>query len=252
AAVAEAGAAGTVAASWAAPPRTSATPTADGWRVTGEKIFVLDGAHADLLLVSARTADGTAVLLVEGGAVGLVRSPATSLDLTRPQARVTLADCPATLVVAPGAGAEAVRRTRDRGWAFLAAEQGAVVRRLLDDTVAYLGTREQFGRPLAGFQALRHRCADVLVAAEAALSLGREALAVPPEERPLAAATAAAHATTLPAAAWDCLHLHGGIGFTWEHDTHLRVRRAQASVVQFGELAEPWDAVAALTHGEPR
>jgi alkylation response protein AidB-like acyl-CoA dehydrogenase len=223
---------------WTEPlPRTEAVRTGEGWRLTGCKEHVVDGAAAQLLLVSASTEGGSALFAVEAGASGVVVAGVPGVDPTRAQATVELTQVPARLLGTPGDAAPA--RLLDLCWVAAAAESVGVARRCLELAVSHLQTREQFGRPLGGFQALRHRAADMLVRVEAATSTAAyaawaadEAPGELPTVAPLAKAVCADAAF---AVAGDALQLHGGIGFTWEHDLHLYFKRAHAGTQLYGD-----------------
>ena len=192
----------------------------DGWRLTGEWVSVIDGAVADVLVV---VADGT-TFAIEATASGLRRTPAPTMDQTRRQARVMCSNTPARRVDGD------VNRGLDLGRVALAAEAVGGARWCLDATVAYAKTREQFGRPIGSFQALKHRMADMYVAVETAASTAEHAAWVAahqPDQLPLVAAAAKVYCADAYAyVAQETIQLHGGIGFTWEHDAHLHLKRA--------------------------
>ena len=216
----------------------TATPEFGGWVGDGRADFVLDGAGADVILVTA----GGRLFACEAGAHGLVREPRPVLDGTRPQALVTLRQTPLVPIGAPGAAAAVVARVLDVGRAALAAEQVGGSAHALEATVAYVGQRRQFGRPIGSFQAVKHRLADLLVEVEAARSVAAYAAAcVDGASGELAVAASAAQVVcseTFRRAAAEYVQLHGGIGFTWEHPAHLYVRRARADEVLFGTADE--------------
>ena len=226
---------------WAAEDvTTTAVRAPEGWRLTGEKLFVLDGATADLVLVLARH-DGTLSLFaVAGGAVQ--RRPMTTLDPTRKQARLVLDGAPARLVGETGIGAVLLGDLQDRALVSLAAEQVGGAERCLELTVEHARTRVQFGRPIGSFQAVKHRCADVLVdvsGARSAAYYGLWAAAHAPGELPVAARLAGMLCSDAYVfAAGENVHLHGGMGFTWEHPAHLHVRRARSSQLLLGDPVE--------------
>jgi len=211
--------------------RTTAVQSGQGWTLSGVKSFVPDGAAAQLILVAARTADGIGVFAVDGTAAGLARQPLPALDQTRPLARLELDDAPATRIA--GADWTLVRRALDHATALLAAEQVGVAARLLEMSVEYVKVRRQFGRPIGSFQAVKHKCADMLVLVEKARAAAYHAIEAAAEdsaELPIAAALAGAYcgpATT--AVANSAIQVHGGIGFTWEHPVHLYLKRAKGS-----------------------
>jgi len=211
-------------------PACRAEPSAGGgWTLEGSAEFVLFGAEADLVLVPAATPQGTALLAVAGDAPGLVRQPIRTLDGTRPQARLAFSAVAADLVVPSDAG-PALEAGRDRAGVLLAAEQLGTSQRALEMAVAYAGERRQFGRPIGAFQAVKHLCADMYVGVESLRSAVRAAAwaadARTPDHGALAS-LAQAIASSVAAEATDAnLHVHGGIGFTWEHPAHLYLRRA--------------------------
>ncbi|WP_067482966.1 acyl-CoA dehydrogenase family protein [Actinomadura hibisca] len=209
-------------------------------RLTGVKDYVLDGADADLLLVPARTAaGGLGLYLVEAGAPGLVVEASPVLDPTRPLARVVLDGTPARRLTADAA--PLLDRLLAVAATALSAEQVGGAQHCLDMTVAYAKTRVQFGRPIGSFQAVKHRLADLYVLVESARSASYHAAAGLAENAPDAGTRAAlakaycSEAFTTVAA--ETVQLHGGIGFTWEHDAHLYFKRAHGSALLFGDPA---------------
>ncbi|TMR01066.1 acyl-CoA dehydrogenase [Actinomadura soli] len=212
----------------------------------GSKSFVLDGHVADLLLVAARAEDGVGLYAVAGDATGLVREPLPTVDQTRKLARVAFDGVPARRV----GGAEAVARALDVAAVALAAEQLGGAQKTLDMTVEYAKVRHQFGRPIGSFQAVKHRCADMLVLVESARSAVLNAAAAAdgsPDELPAAAALAKAYCSdAFFHTAGEAIQLHGGIGFTWEHDAHLYFKRAQGSRQLFGAPGRHRERLAAL------
>jgi alkylation response protein AidB-like acyl-CoA dehydrogenase len=207
--------------------------------LTGSACFVVGGAGADLLVVLARTPDGaTALYSVDGAADGLVRTPLPTLDLTRAQAHLEFAGTPGRRLGEPGAGWATARGVLDHGLVALAAEQVGGARACLETAVAYAGTRVQFGRAISSFQALKHRCADLLVeidAAEAAAAYALWAADRGTGELPAAAALVGATcAEAFVHAAEENIQIHGGIAFTWDHGAHLYFRRAHSSALLLG------------------
>ncbi|GAA1844231.1 acyl-CoA dehydrogenase family protein [Pseudonocardia ailaonensis] len=229
-------AAGERVAGLAAPggPAPAATAAADGLRLTGTLEHVVDGPRLDLLVTPALL-DGAEVLtLVRLDAPGVDVTPLPTLDQTRPQARITLDGATATRI----GDAAAVESAVDLMLAAVARESAGAARACLDLTVAYLGTRIQFGRPLGTFQALQHRCADLAVLVESASSTAWYALwaagadgVVDPVSGPLAKAYCADAFRTV---AGETIQLHGGIGFTWEHPAHRYFKRAASTDLLFG------------------
>jgi acyl-CoA dehydrogenase len=235
---------------WApAQPTVRATRTDGGWRLSGEQAHVLDGAAADTVLVLATTETGTGLFAVEGTADGLTREPQSVLDLTRRQARLRYADVPAQAVGEPGQATAAVAGARDVAAVVLAAEAVGGAQRLLDMTVEYAKTRLQFGRAIGSFQAVKHRCADMLVDVSHARSAAYHAAwaADGGTDDPRLAADLA---TTVTAQSYlrvakNTVQVHGGIGFTWEHPTHLYYKRAVGDAALLGGRAAAADRLAA-------
>jgi len=211
-----------------------------GGGLTGIKEHVLDGARAGLFVVPALAPDGElAVYTVDPAGPGVRVEPLTTLDRTRPQARVTFDAAPARLIAADG------HRVLDRLLAVaataLSAEQLGGSARCLEITVAYVRTREQFGRPIGSFQAVKHRLADLYVLVESARSISHDAaraLADDAADLPVRAAAAQSYcAEAFAAVTAETIQLHGGIGFTWEHEAHLHFKRAHAAAALFGSPA---------------
>ncbi|ALJ18863.1 acyl-CoA dehydrogenase family protein [Microbacterium sp. No. 7] len=227
---------------------TTATADGDRVRVTGTKRYVLSGGIADLLLVVARSGDGLSLVAVPADAPGVTRSSLTTTDRTRRLATIELDGAAGQAVGTLGAADEAIAHTRTVALAGLAAEQVGAARVCLERTVDYVGLREQFGRKIGSFQAVKHRLADVLVAVEnasSALTLARAAISDSSSEAYVAGLTAGAMCSEASLfAAQQMLQLHGGIGFTEEHDAHLYVRRAKSSHAVFGEPHEHREALA--------
>jgi alkylation response protein AidB-like acyl-CoA dehydrogenase len=218
-----------------------------GWRLYGQVEQVLDGHSAHLLVVAAH-AGGFArsrvlPFLVRGDAAGLTRVRQTTLDATRPQGRIQLRDTPAELL-----GGEAVdvlaalARLGDAAAACLAAEAVGAAGRVLERTVQHVARREQFGRPVGSFQAVKHRLADAYVQVQAARSAAYYAAwaavdATAPAREEAAGGLALAQALeALRRAAAEGIQLHGGIGFTWEHEAHLYFKRAAGDELLFGPV----------------
>jgi alkylation response protein AidB-like acyl-CoA dehydrogenase len=217
---------------------TRAERTADGWALTGKKSFVIDGAIADLVLVVARSTAGPSLFAVDRGAPGLCAAPMTTLDPTRPMAALTFDQAPAVLIGVEGQGGRLMSRVLDLACVALGAEQAGGARRCLQMSAGYARTRFQFGRPIGSFQAVKHKCADMLVRVELAEAAAREAARLADEAAPeFGVAAATAHICCSQAylfAATENIQVHGGIGFTWEHPAHLYFRRAKSSELLFG------------------
>jgi alkylation response protein AidB-like acyl-CoA dehydrogenase len=209
-----------------------------GWRLDGEKSYVVDGCAADVLVVAARPAGGgdVGLFLVDAGAPGLDRRPLATVDLTRRQAAVRLSATPARRL--DGALATAM----DLCATALAAEQVGGAERALEMAVGYARRRVQFGRPIGTFQAVQHLCAEMLVDLESArgaafhaASMAASVLAADSELPAAAAVAKACCSEAYVRVAADSLHVHGGLGFTWDHDAHLYFRRARSSLQLFGD-----------------
>ncbi|HVX09163.1 acyl-CoA dehydrogenase [Humibacter sp.] len=224
--------------------RVRATSGPGGWRLDGAAGHVVDATAADLILVPAWTEDRMACFAVERGADGLRVENLTTLDLTRRQAHLHFKATPARLIGSLGAE-DAVARGFAQARALLACEMAGGSAHVLDMTVTYVKQRVQFGRPIGSFQAVKQKCADLLIAVESSRSAARHAAAADPAELVVAAAVAHAFCgeayRTVTAAA---IQLHGGIGFTWEHDLHLYFKRARASAVMLGTESQDLDIVA--------
>jgi alkylation response protein AidB-like acyl-CoA dehydrogenase len=211
----------------------------DGWRLYGQADQVLGGHSAGLLLAAAHVGgyagSCTRLFVVDGGAPGLVRRRLTALDETRPQACVQLRDVPAEPLGGPDADPRpALTRTGVRAAAALAAEAVGAADAALASTVEYVRVREQFGRPIGSFQAVKHRLADLYVRVQAARSAAYYAAW---ETGAVSARLALAQGLeALRAAAGEAIQLHGGIGFTWEHHAHLYFKRAVADELLFGPV----------------
>ena len=218
-----------------------ASRSGDGWALDGHKMFVLDGHVADLILVAARTDAGVGLFAVEGTAAGLARTPLATMDQTRKQARLDLSATPARLVGEDGGAGPALAKMLDLAAVALAAEQVGGAQRCLDMSVGYAKERIQFGRPIGSFQAIKHKCADMLLQVESARSAAYYAgwaAAEDSEELPVVASLAKSYCSEAYFhAAADNIQIHGGIGFTWEHDAHLYFKRAKSSELLFGDPA---------------
>jgi alkylation response protein AidB-like acyl-CoA dehydrogenase len=223
-------------------PDAPALPFADG-RLDGVKIAVPDAAAADLLVV---TAAGGRHVLVEAGAPGLAITPSETLDTTRRLAEVRFSGTPG-------------EELRGDGWeaAWLAitvasaAESVGVAQRAMEMAVAYAKERTQFGRPIGSYQAISHACAQMLLEVEgarAATYWAAWAIDHEPETAPAAASMAKAYAADAGRRVTNAaLQVHGGIGFTWEHDLHFLLKRAHANAHMYGDAAWHRGRVAALS-----
>lgn len=220
---------------WSTAPDAAipAVQAVDG-RLSGTITSVAGALESDLLLVPASTPDGLAVYVVAASEVTL--TPVVSLDMTRQLADVSLASAAGAMVNADADAA--IRRALEAGAALLASEQLGLARWCLDTTVDYLKERRQFGRVVGGFQALKHRLADLYTGVESAAAAARYAaatLAAGDPDAPLAATIAQAFCSDLAVtAAEEAVQLHAGIGMTWEHPAHLYLKRAKANQIALG------------------
>jgi alkylation response protein AidB-like acyl-CoA dehydrogenase len=210
-----------------------------GWRLNGTIPWAVDADTAGVVFVLAEVPDGHGWFAVDRSAEGLTTQRLATLDATRPLASIDFRDVPATLAESTIDAMTLATTVTDYGAVGLAAEQVGMARGILDIAVAYAKTREQYGRPIGSFQAIKHRCAEMLVRVEAATSTAYYALLCAvqePEEFPLAASTAKVFCgeTGLRVAA-DAIQVHGGIGFTWEHPAHYYFKRAKSTTLMFGD-----------------
>jgi alkylation response protein AidB-like acyl-CoA dehydrogenase len=214
-------------------PRVRATLTGRGWRLNGLASRVLHGLSADqLLVVGASDEGGWGVWLADSSAPGHMARAERSFDLTRRWSEHSFADSPARLVMTPGDGS-GLAAVALQVVIALSAEQVGASQEIFARTLDHLRTRFQFGRAVGSFQALKHRCVDMSVLIESAISASRSALRVASAgeegtELAKAAAVAGSHCSeTFVRVASDALQLHGGLGMAWEHDCHLYLRRAK-------------------------
>ena len=221
-----------------------AEPSAGGYLLYGTKSYVVDGHLADLLIVAARlpsTAghDGLALFTLPANAGGVERRALNSMDPTRKIARIDFHDARADLLGTVDGGAQQLIRTLDQSAIALANEMVGGAQKLFDSALDYAKLRVQFGRTIGSFQAIKHKLADLLLDLELAKSAAyyaAQAAAVNDPEWPAIAnlAKAAASETYLHIAT-ECIQIHGGIGFTWDNDTHLWFKRAKSSEVFLGQ-----------------
>jgi alkylation response protein AidB-like acyl-CoA dehydrogenase len=250
---------------WEAPAvRATAVDTPGGWALTGTKAAVLDGAHADEVLVVARSpsstgTDGLGVFLVPR--TDLVATPRSVVDPTLPLADLVLDGVvvsPDRVLAAPGTPAVADRldRAAQESVVALAATMVGACRAILERTVEYAKVREQYGRPIGSFQALKHRMAEMYLAVERATSLCYFAALTIAEEDPRRAEAA----SMAKAAAGECqellvrdgLQLHGGIGYTWENDLHFLLKRALSGDALYGNAVHHRARLAGMLGLVPR
>jgi len=220
---------------------TSAVRDGDGWAVSGVRNYVTDGSSATLLLVPATTEKGLSLFAIDGAAPGVTRESLPTMDQTRKQSRLTLDAAPGVLVGPEGGALAGLETTLWMAAAALAAEQVGGAQRVLDNAVEYAKHRVQFGRPIGSFQAIKHKCADMLLDVESAKSAAYYATWAAQErdeDLPVAASLAKSFCSE---AYFHCaaenIQIHGGIGFTWEHHAHLYFKRAKSSELFLGDPA---------------
>jgi len=208
--------------------------------LNGAKSFVVDGHTADTLLVAARNGDAEiAIYLVPADSSGLVATRLETMDMTRKMARIDLTDVaiPAANRLS-GSAVEAIAALYDLAVVALAFEQVGGAQRCMETSVEYAKVRYQFGRPIGSFQAIKHKCADMLVQVESAKSAAYYAgwaATADPAELLIAAPLAKAYCSdAFFNVAAETIQVHGGIGFTWEHDAHLFFKRAKSTQLMFG------------------
>jgi len=223
--------------------RATHTRDGDGYRLDGRKALATDGAQAELLIVATREPGtegdaGLALFAVERDAPGLHVTPVDPLDPTRRLANLELEAVAATPLGPPGGSGAALRKTLDQARVCLAAESVGGAQRCLDSAVAYAQERVQFGRAIGSFQAIKHKCAEVLLEVESAKATAYFAAWSAANDSDLALAAALAKSMCDDAyrmAAAENIQIHGGIGFTWEADPHLYYKRAKANETLLGD-----------------
>ncbi len=220
---------------------TVATKSGDGFVVNGVRSYVTDGSTSTVLFVPAMTEKGLSLFAVQGDAAGVERETLATMDQTRKQSRVVLTNAPAQLVGVEGEALAGLETTLQVAEAALAAEQVGGAQRVLNNSVEYAKHRVQFGRPIGSFQAIKHKCADMLLDVESAKSAAYYAAWASQErndELPIAASLAKSFCSE---AYFHCaaenIQIHGGIGFTWEHHAHLYFKRAKSSELFLGDPA---------------
>ncbi len=213
--------------------------SAGTWRLDGTKMYVLDGHTANLIIVAARSDAGVSLFCVDPQAEGLTRTALSTMDQTRKQARLDFDGVQGTLVGADGGGWATLERVLDLAAVALAAEQVGGAQKCLEMSVEYAKVRVQFGRPIGSFQAIKHKCADMLLEVESAKSAAYYAgwcAAELNDELPQVASLAKSYCSEAYFhAAAENIQIHGGIGFTWEHPAHLYFKRAKSSELLFGD-----------------
>jgi len=231
-----------------------------GYTLSGTKLFVHDAHIADALVVAARTrpgagADGVSLFLLPKGTRGLEVTLLPTMDQTRKLCEVSLSDVSVgadALLGAAGAGWAPLSRVLDRATVALCAEMCGGAQKVLDMTVEYAKIRQAFGRPIGSYQGVKHRAADMLVDVENSKSItyyAAWALDEGAAEAPLAVSMAKAYVSdAYRRVAAAGIQLHGGIGFTWEHDLHLYFKRAKGSEFTFGDATHHRERVAQLVN----
>ena len=226
-----------------APVTATATMTDSGIRIDGNQSWVPDGHIADRIVVPARHAgDHTlSLFVVDAAADGLVRTRLTTIDETRKLARLAFTAVPAVVLGNPGTATETLDRTLTYAAVCLANEMVGGAERLREDALAYTQMRMQFGRSIASFQATKHKAVDMLADVELAKSAAYyAAAALDEQDDDIVAIASLAKASASEAYMQTAIHaiqMHGGIGFTWDNDTHLWFKRAKASEVFLGDAS---------------
>lgn len=221
---------------------------ADGqWVLNGTKRYVTDAPNASVFVVSASTQSGAALAVVPSGADGVSVTPTNSLDATRPLGEVSFTD----VLVGPDdvmeGASDAIAAALDVGVVCLANEQVGGAQWCLETSVEYAKSRYQFGRAIGSFQAIKHLCADMLVAVEHARSVAWHAAATLDDPRESAIAVPLARSVCSDAfikASGDTIQILGGIGFTWEHEAHLYFKRAKSTSLLLGSVDSHRDRLA--------
>ncbi|MCB8913991.1 acyl-CoA/acyl-ACP dehydrogenase [Rhodococcus rhodochrous] len=226
----------------------------DSVHLTGRADFVVNGAQANRFLVYTDGPDGALLVALTRGD-GVSVGERTCLDSTRSQACLDFDDATATIIATSREAEAAWRQAQRWGQLVLAAGEVGVARRCLEMSVDYAGVRKQFGRLIGSHQAIKHRCTDMLIALDLARAAVRDTAIAVRDDRP--GVDAAVHQARYLAqqaaefATRECIQVHGGIGFTWEHPAHLYYKRARADSVVLGTSTDHLDAFAALTLQTP-
>jgi len=233
----------------------SAKPVGGGWTLNGVKLFVADADHADYIVVAARTRgegeDGVSLFLVKGRPRGMTVTQLKTLDMTRRWSEIRFDGVelgPEALMGQPNKAWAPLKRALEWGTAALCAEMMGGAQRVLEMSTEYAKTRQQFGKPIGIYQAVSHKLADMLVQTESGRSATYYAawtVEADAPDRSVAASMAKAYVSdAYRKVAGDGIQVHGGIGFTWEHDMHLYFKRAKASEVTLGDATYHRELVA--------
>jgi len=230
---------------WDAPGiAMEATRSGKSWVLSGTKTFVIDGHTASTIIAVARQPgsdgdQGIGFYVVDADAEGLMRTPLVTMDLTRKQARLDFDRVEARPLGDSNSGWSALSKTLDQASVCLANEMVGGAQRVIEMAVEYAKARMQFGRPIGSFQAIKHKCADMLLDVEASKSaayFAAHTAADDNDELPVMASLAKAYCSDAYFhAAAENIQIHGGIGFTWEHPAHLYFKRAKSSELLLGD-----------------
>jgi alkylation response protein AidB-like acyl-CoA dehydrogenase len=233
----------------------TARPAGSGWRLDGIKLFVPDAEHAGYIVVGARTRgegeDGISLFLVKGRPKGMTVTQLKTLDMTRRwnEVRFEGVELEASAIMGtPHQAWPALKRALEWATAALCAEMMGGAQKVLETSTEYAKTRHQFGKPIGIYQAVSHKLADMLVLSESGRSATYYAawtVDADAPDRSLASSMAKAYVSdAYRKVAGDGIQVHGGIGFTWEHDMHLYFKRAKASEVTLGDATYHRELVA--------
>jgi alkylation response protein AidB-like acyl-CoA dehydrogenase len=223
----------------------------DGFKMSGEKLFVPDAEVADLILVVGRLGGDLAIVAVDRDADGVAVEAMPAMDATRKLYKMSFDDVVGGALVARGdAAEEALARATRLATVAVCGELVGGMQWVLDTTVEYAKTREQFGRPIGSFQAVQHHCADILYFLESARSAAYYAawaVSVDDPGADTAVSVAKAYCSDAAREVGNLgIQVHGGIGFTWEHDLHLFYKRAKSNEILFGDATFHRDRIAAM------
>ncbi|ETW93852.1 MAG: acyl-CoA dehydrogenase [Candidatus Entotheonella factor] len=234
-----------------------ALPADDGFQISGTKLFVTDAHVSDLMVVAARTKDagdksfGVTLFLVDSNTAGITVNLLETMDQTRKQCEVVFDQVNVSRDRVLGQvdmGWPVLQKVLNLGCAALCAEMVGGAQRVLDISVDYAKERVQFGRPIGSFQAIKHKCAEMMLQVESAKSAAYYAAWAVDEdvpEAPLAVSMAKAYCSdAYRHTAGEGIQVHGGIGFTWEHDMHLYFKRAKYAEFTFGDATYHRELVA--------
>ncbi|HET9533206.1 MAG TPA: acyl-CoA dehydrogenase family protein [Blastocatellia bacterium] len=224
-----------------------------GYVINGTKLFVPDAHIADLIICAARTGDGISLFAIDRKSDGVGVTPLKTLDQTRRLYELSFEQVktsPSSMIGEPGRAWPSMERVLNKAVVGVCAEMAGGTTRALEMSVEYAKARVQFGRPIGSFQAIQHRCADMLLLAESARSAVYAAACAASEgdeNLPLMASISKAYTSeAYTRVTGEAIQIHGGMGFTWEHDVHLYFKRAKADEVSFGDASYHRERVARL------